>query len=294
MLIVVAILAALLSAVGNATANVTQRAASRTIQVDLTFSARLLPTLMTMRLWRIGLLVSIATFFLQILALGLAPLAVVQPLLVIELPLTLLGAARFLGGTMLRRDWMGVVATAGGLAVLLAFLYPQGGAQQPRTGVWIVATAATAALIVALGLSARGATGPTRSALLGATTGVTFGLSAAFMKGMTAAYADGLGGVVTAWETYAAVATAGIGAWLYQASIHSGRLVVTQPGITLLDPVVAILLGILVFDEQVSGGIAAVIGILGGAIMGAGVLTLGFSPTLHASAVPGTGPARES
>jgi hypothetical protein len=68
---------------------------------------------------------------------------------------------------------------------------------------------------------------------------------------MTVGLGMGAAGVFVRWQTYAMV-LAGIGSmYLVQHALHAGRLVASQPGITLADPVVAILWGVLVFDEHV-------------------------------------------
>ena len=92
-------------------------------------------------------------------------------------------------------------------------------------------------------------------------------MTAALMKGMTTAYASGLGAVFTSWATYAVVATGVGGMFLLQNALQAGRLVAAQPGITLLDPVTAILWGVLAFNEHVNGG-------LWRALAGAGMLAM--------------------
>ena len=65
----------------------------------------------------------------------------------------------------------------------------------------------------------------------------------------------GLFGLVSTWQTYAAISFGVLGIILVQAALHAGRLVAAQPGITLMDPLVSTLWGVLVFNEQTRTGI---------------------------------------
>jgi drug/metabolite transporter (DMT)-like permease len=56
--------------------------------------------------------------------------------------------------------------------------------------------------------------------------------------------------------------------------------VAAQPGLTLTDPIVSILWGVLAFHEQVRGGWFAVAGAASGLIVVAAVVVLARSPTL--------------
>jgi drug/metabolite transporter (DMT)-like permease len=201
---------------------------------------------------------------------------------VVELPLTLWGAALFLGGRLGRREWVPTVAMTAGLVALLICLAPRGGKPQVPASGWLLPGGVTLLLIVALTLAGRFRHEALRAALMGAGTGMAFGLSAALMKATTGAVAaGGILGALEAWQTYGAVAFGIAGTWLYQAAVHAGPLVASQPGITLLDPVVAILLGWLVFGEQFRSGGFIVGAVAGGVAMSLGVIALGWSPLLH-------------
>jgi hypothetical protein len=149
---------------------------------------------------------------------------------------------------------------------------------------WLLATSATVALIVAILVAALWRTSPRsgarRPALLGVATGVAFGLTAAFMKGMTAAYHGGVVGVLTSWQTYA-MATSGLAAmFLLQNAFHAGRLLVVQPGITLADPAAAMAWGVFVFHERTRGGVFLALAVLSGLLIAAATVVLAGSPLL--------------
>jgi hypothetical protein len=123
-----------------------------------------------------------------------------------------------------------------------------------------------------------------RAALLGVATGVSFGFTAALIAGMTAAFTDGIVGVLTAWQTYALLVAGPAGFLLLQHALRAGRLVASQPGMTLANPLVAIGWGIVVFGEHVRGGGWIVVEAAGGAVIAACTLLLAHSPLLQGSA----------
>src|SRR6202000_3308528 len=90
-----------------------------------------------------------AGFLLQASALGAGELAVVEPILVLELPLTLILAARvFRSSGMGWREWGARLAMTVGLAGLLYFLDPTPGDQgNVAPYVWILGIGANLALV---------------------------------------------------------------------------------------------------------------------------------------------------
>ena len=78
-------------------------------------------------MWFGGVLAIFAGFLLQATALGSGQLSVVEPVLVLELPATLLLAARVFRTRLGRREWACVAGMAAALAVLLFALSPSGG-----------------------------------------------------------------------------------------------------------------------------------------------------------------------
>ena len=70
------------------------------------------------------MLASLLGLGLHIAALSRGELAVVQPVLVVELPLAVLGSAVFLRRHLAVRDWVAVAMMGAGLAAFLYFLAP--------------------------------------------------------------------------------------------------------------------------------------------------------------------------
>ncbi len=282
---VLAYLLGFLAALCNGLANVAQRAANRDIPSEHQLSIRLLLDLVRRPVWLAGIAAVMLSFMLQATGLGFGTLAAIEPLLVLELPLTLIGARFLLGERLGPRAWWSIVAMTGGTIALIVFLGPSGG--EPvgiPWWVWTAAIVATVAAVLALYVGARRTADPARrSALLGAATGTAFGLAASLTKGMTEQFSNGgMVGIFTSWQLYLAFATGFFAMWMLQNALNAGRLVVAQPGITLADPYVSIIWGALVFGETMRGGYFILLAILAGGIMTAATLVLARSPAWQA------------
>ncbi|HWB66620.1 MAG TPA: DMT family transporter [Mycobacteriales bacterium] len=282
---------ALLAAALNAASNVLQRAANRHAQDVDAMSLRLIDRLARQRIWRLGILTVIGSFIAQALALANGQLSVVQPVIILELPMTLLAASRIWHGRLRRQDWVAIGAMCLGLAGLLGCLHPHGGrAGNVPAFAWILGLTLSAALVIGLSVAAvrEPARSDRRAALFGVASGVTFGLTAALIKAATEALSEsGPAGLFTAWQTYLTAVAGLAGLWLVQAAFNAGRLVSAQPGITLADPAVAILWGTLVFNEQTNGFPLLAVGAACVVLLLAGAFALARSPDLASSTSQG-------
>jgi hypothetical protein len=125
--------------------------------------------------------------------------------------------------------------------------------------------------------------GSRRAALLGAATGLDFGLTAVLVKVVTAAYAaHGIDGVFATWQTYLVLVTGPGGFFLLQNALEAGSLVASQPAMTLTNPAAAIAWGIAILGEPVRSGGWLVLAFAGAAAIGAGTVLLARSELFHA------------
>lgn len=280
---VLSVALALVAACSNATSNVLQRIANRKETGVRTLSLQLVKDLLRNPLWLAGVGAVAFSFVLQASALRFGPLALVEPLIVAELPLTFVGAALVLHAPLGRREWTAAVVMAAGLAVLVWFLHPQGGNQGAVTPLkWVVGLGVCVGAVVLLVAAGVRTEGDRRAALYGVATGIEFGITAALMKGAVGSLSAGVGGVLTTWETYAMVAAGIGGMFLLQNALQAGKIVAAQPGITLLDPFVAILWGIFAFGEHPArGALHLGLAVGGGLAMVAGAVLLSRSPVLE-------------
>jgi drug/metabolite transporter (DMT)-like permease len=296
-------LLAVLAACANATSSVLQRKAGRRIPKGENLSLRLIGGLLHQPVWFGGILAVTAGFLLQAAALGNGQLSVVEPILVLELPFTLLLATRVFHAGLHRREWGAAIAMSAGLAGLLYALSPTAGEPEDvRWYQWAIGIGINLAFVAVMtGWGRRGPAGggprsgqssARQAAVLAVGAGAAFGLTAALIKGVTTTFSQGMGALLVSWQLYAMIAT-GIGAmFLVQSAMNAGRLVAAQPGLTLTDPIVSILWGVFAFREQVRTGWYLALMVTGGLVIAGAVIVLARSPLL--SAEPARDGQRES
>lgn len=294
---------AVLAACANATSSVLQRKANREVPRKQNLSWKLIRSLLHERVWFGGILAITAGFLLQATALGTGELAVVEPILVLELPATLILGSRVFHSRLGWREWAPAAVMTAGLAGLLYFLSPSSGhSAGVRWYAWVIGIGVNLAVVGVLVAWARrtpsgaerddsGGHSARRAAVLGVAAGAAFGLTAALMKGMTETFAGGFGQLFTSWQLYAMIAAGIGGMFLVQSAMNAGRLLAAQPGLTLSDPVVSILWGVLIFDEQVRGGLYIMLAVFSGLIMAGAVVFLARSPLLSGPAADEEGEA---
>lgn len=283
---------AILAALGNATASVLQRKADREEPEGQATGLALLWHLVHRPAWLAGIAALIVAFLLQAAALATGAIALVQPILVLELAFTLLLAGMVFHSRLHAREWTAIAGMTVGLASMLFALQPRGGAPQRASGwgwtIGIAVSLAVAGLFVVLGYRAEGVH---RAVYLGLATGIGFGFIAALVAGIGAAYgASGIGGVLSAPQTYLVIVLGPGFFFLLQKALQAGRLVASQPALTLANPVVSVAFGVAVFDEHLRAGTWLVLALFGAALIIGCTVLLARSPLLHGSEHARCGP----
>jgi hypothetical protein len=219
---------------------------------------------------------------LQAFALHGAAIALVEPILVAELPLTLLIAALVFRARVDRRTGWTILLMSIALSILLVLARPEGGhvARVPALN-WILTLAAVAGLTVILVIASLKAPPAGRAALLGIASGVGHGLSATLLKATTVLAAQGLVVMLSSWKPYAGVLAGGVSLYLYQVALQSGPLVAGQAGLNILDPLTATCLGVVLFHEHVRTGALLAVEAVCLVVLVASVIILARSPLLH-------------
>ncbi|MFJ6070615.1 DMT family transporter [Streptomyces sp. NPDC093065] len=274
--VVLPVLFALLAAFSNALATVLQRRAALSVPQSQGFRPGLVLDLLRRPVWLGGMLAVVVAGVGQAVALATGPLSLVQPLFVLELPLALLLASLLTGNRLPDVMWLAVGGVVVGLGVALASAAPDGGTADVPLDRWMPALAAcagAAVLLAAAGL--KRPVGKARAGCLGAATAVCYALTAALMKdSMRVLGADGVVGFFTAWQTYGFAAAGVCAVLLLEHAMQGGPLVASQPALTLGDATVSLLLGVVLYREDVRGDWWVVPQLLGVSLVVVGVLSL--------------------
>ncbi|MDD7966374.1 DMT family transporter [Actinomycetospora lemnae] len=242
-----AVLAALLFAI----ASVAQRGAAAAVPDDEARGGRLIARLVRSPRWWAGTIGDTGGFVVQAAALGVGALLLVQPLLVTTVLFALPLEARLTGRRIGRPElWWALVLVAA-LALFVVVGEPTAGVDQAPVRVWFPALAALLVALVVAVVAAGRRRGPRRAAMLAVATGLAYGLVAALTKSVVDLLGDGPIALLTAWETWALVAAAVGGTLLQQAAFGAGPLAASLPAVTVGEPVVAAVLGVVVLGEQV-------------------------------------------
>lgn len=255
-----AVLLAIAASFCTATASLAQRQGAKSVQTTGGFDVRLILRLAHRPIWVLGIASMIGGFVFQLTALRYGPLALVQPILALEL-LLVFGFLAVAGRRQMRiknRDWLGAVAMSAGLAVFLRLASPSGGRLHAPGFSWLLAGLVTLGVVlaaVAFGRGSRSGASPTRrAAVLGSATGVAWGFVAAVIKELSSHLGDGLGAIFTTWSLYVLLAAGAATMLLASQALAAGPLAASQPGFTILDPLSAALLGVFLFGEDIQAG----------------------------------------
>jgi hypothetical protein len=232
--------------------------------------------LLTSPAWLAGQVATVAAVVLQVVALGLAPVSVVQPLLagglVVALGIRSVRDRRLPSGT----DLLGAALTAGGLAVFLVAARPAGMARDHVPGTLPVLAAVFLALALVT-LAGRAKEGPLGALAAGLAAGIGMGIAAVLISAtLTALRTGGLVHALTGSALWGAVVTALAAEFASQQSFARGSLSWSLPVLTVADPLAAVPAARILIGERLEPGHASV-WVPAGIVAAAGVVLLARS-----------------
>jgi drug/metabolite transporter (DMT)-like permease len=204
--------------------------------------------------WWLGSGVAAAGFALQAAALGLGSVLLVQALLVTSLLFALPINARLSHRRVTRWEWTWAALLAGAVAVIVTVGNPTAGHSRASLETWTVVIAVLGPALVLCVVGARIWSGPVSAVLLALVSGALWGVFAVLTKGVVDRLDHGLWALLRTPELYvwALVGVAGT-AW-QQSSFRAGSLTASLPTMTVAEPVVGSVLGIVVLGETLRPG----------------------------------------
>jgi drug/metabolite transporter (DMT)-like permease len=229
------------------------------------------------RTWLIGTLALFTGYLFQAGALDRGRLSIIQPLLVttvvFALPLGYFLTRQHVG----RREVVGAAVIIIGLGLFVYFGDPAGGNDNASNTQWAITIGLLLAVSVLILVVGSGGGLSMKAAVYGTVAGVLFGLSSALTKPTLTYLHQSVGTMLSHWECYALAVAGVLGFVLQQVSLGTGRLAPSVATVSVANPLVGILIGVLVLDERFSRPgwhvLLAVAG-LGLALVGAVVISL--------------------
>jgi drug/metabolite transporter (DMT)-like permease len=202
-------------------------------------------------IWLAGLGADAIGYGFQAVALGVGELLVVQPVLTSGILFALPVGAWWSGRKLTRADFVWACVLAIGLTVFLLLAGTGGGKSHASTTAWLVCGAiAVPVLGICIAVAVR-SVGTRRAVLFAFAAGAIFGLTAALTKSSVVLIGDHGFGALSYWEPYALVILGGLGFVINQRAFQAGSLTASLPTLTVVEPVVAAIVGVTMLDETV-------------------------------------------
>ena len=276
---------ALLAAGANALATVLQRLGIEEASPSLASSRALMASLLRRPIWFAGLALTTVSFLLQAVALSIGNLTTVQPVMVTEILFLVIILGTWFHQALGWREILGAMGTTAGLGVFLAVSSSTPGREHPSHSDWVLL------LIACIGGFAvsilAGHRGPRwwRAAAYGVGAGVSFALTAAFIKTAADQWSQGPIHLLTHFEAYGIVVAGLSGLIISQHALEAGPVAASQSTLLVVNPIASIVMGKWLFDDQsrASGG-RAIVEALALAVMFAALFVLSSSPLVATGA----------
>lgn len=255
----------------------------------LFLSPRLLLELSRHRIWVGGIVAMFVGDLLQAAALGEGSLAVVEPVLTASLLFALPLSAAWRRERLRPVEWAGAIMVSAGVGLLLGVGSPTSGTSDMPALQWILVTLAAWGLSLSLVSAGLRLPSPShRAALIGGAAGVLFGLQDALTRYCLHWVDKDFLHLVVSWQPYVLLVTAIYGLTLTQSAYEAGTLSAALPTMTLGEPIIGILIGVVALNETFDTSLTALPWeAFGALVMVVGAWLLARSPLVCGPTGPG-------
>jgi drug/metabolite transporter (DMT)-like permease len=207
-------------------------------------------------IWVAGIVIDFLGYGAQAAALSVGRIVVVQPLLVTTVVFALPLGVRFTGQKVGKREVLGAALVAGGIAAFVILNNPDEGRDDAPVGQWLVAGAVLLGIASALVVASRGRSAGVRAALLGTAAGGLLGLTAGLTKATVTRFDEGFVHVFSDWHVYVLLPLELLAFSLLQSALATGALAPAIATNMSVETLMSIVLGIVLFDENLHGSAA--------------------------------------
>jgi drug/metabolite transporter (DMT)-like permease len=231
--------------------------------------------LLAVPVWLLGTLILLLGYATQGAALDRGKLVVVQPLMVTTIVWALPLGRWLTDQQVVPRQVLGAGAVVVGLAMFVLVGDPDAGVDNAKTRDLVIATvvitAAVAGLLLWLHTKSAQAL---RAAVLGVCAGLFYGLSASFAKPVIDDLHTSIADAAGAWQTWALLGFGFVAFVIQQLSLATGQLAPAMAAVSVANPAVSVVLGIVLFEERLTRpgwhvvvAVAALLAALAGAVL---------------------------
>ncbi len=233
-------------------------------------------------------------FVFQVAALRMGSLSLVQPIIATELVIVFVIIALRSHQSVHAGDWLAAVGMAAALGAFLTLARPSGGHDHASGSMWVLAGLSVLAVAVVLALMADGPkihgihpSSGRKAAFFGIAAATGFGYVAAVIKELSTHLAQGPTAVFTNWSPYVLILSGAASMFLASHAFQAGSLAASQPGLTIVDPLVASVLGVVLFGERLDFAPLALVGeLVALAVLVSSVVLLSRSPLVRDESLP--------
>jgi len=282
-----AIVFALLTALANALGSIMQRLGleQSSPHPEATASAG---AVASSPLWIGGVAVMAAGFGLQAIALHVGSIVVVQPLLLVELPVIVVILVCWFGQHIAMRDRAATFLAALGLGLALGLFAPDDGARHPSVSWWLTVSVTTTLTAVFLAFIAAMAKGGKRAFLLGCSAAMGFALVAALTKEVGNVVVAHPGALLLTWQLWALVVVGAGSFVVMQRAFEAGSFAASQSALILGTPLLSILVGGALFGVTATSVLwRQVLGVVVTVLVAGSIAVVLRSPIVAAAHDPG-------
>jgi drug/metabolite transporter (DMT)-like permease len=215
--------------------------------------------------WVAAVLGDFLGFVLNAAALAAGPVVVIQPLVVLMLPVALIVGWLLGGPRPTAIDYLSSLAIVAGLSGFLVLIGRPGDGHAPKARYFALTVLIVLAVGSVVALSVRSRRAVVRGVVYGAVAGMFFGTLGVFVDGLSdVVVRRGYAGLVTTGRgiiPLIGIVLLGVsGIVLTQVSFQVGQLAATLPANSAMDPFTAVLIGALLLREHIPLSTGHVIG----------------------------------
>lgn len=238
-------------------------------------NGRQLLALLSRPSWVTGTVMLGLAVVLQLASLSLAPLTLVQPLGAVALVITAIVNSRIAHVRLNRRSVIAITACVGGVGLFVTIAAVYAGEHRITEGELITILLMLAVVLAAFGMGFRLFRTRLTAIFYIVATGVLYGFVATLAKVIIGRFQQGEFDWLTVLCALGLIAASGLGGYFVQTAYSSGPPDLVIAGLTVIDPMIAVGIGIVVLGEASNAPVWAGLGfVVAGAIAMWGVFQL--------------------